>query len=136
MATANLDISEKLDIICKRGDSFNMSITMTDSNGSPLSVTGWTFNMEVKSKRIDGGRTVGITPPVTYEEIILSDDDITSDPSSGNGVIIFSVGAAKMKTLTPGVYVYDIQYYNPSNDETRTILEGLFKINPDVTLTA
>ena len=134
MATANLDIAEKLDIVCKRGDSFNMTITMTDSAGSPIDLTDYTFSMEVKSKRIEGGRVAGINNQHVYEDTILNHEQITAVPDASSGQVSFSVGAATMKTLSPGVYVYDIQYDNTS--EVRTILEGLFKINPDVSLTS
>ena len=134
MATANLDIAEKLDIICKRGDSFNMTITMTDSAGEPINLTDYTFSMEVKSKRVSNGRASGTTLPVVYEETILANSDITNSVTVESGQVTFTVGASTMKTIDPGVYVYDIQYDNTT--EVRTILEGLFKINPDVSLTA
>ena len=134
MATANLDIAEKLDIICKRGDSFNMTITMTDSAGEPINLTDYTFSMEVKSKRVSNGRASGTTLPVVYEETILADSVITNSVTVASGQVTFTVAASTMKTIDPGVYVYDIQYDNTA--ETRTILEGLFKINPDVSLTA
>ena len=133
MATANLDIAEKLDIICKRGDSFNMTITMTDSAGEPINLTDYTFSMEVKSKRVSNGRASGTTLPVVYEETILADSVITNSVTVASGQVTFTVAASTMKTIDPGVYVYDIQYEN--DNEVRTILEGLFKINPDVSLT-
>jgi len=135
MATANLDIAEKLDIICKRGDSFNMTITMTDSAGQPIDLTSYTFSMEVKSKRVSNGRASGTTLPVVYEETILADGVITNSVTAASGQVTFTVDASTMKTIGPGVYVYDIQYENTANSEVRTILEGLFKVNPDVSLT-
>lgn len=133
MATANLDIAEKLDIICKRGDSFNMTITMTDSAGEAINLSRYTFSMEVKSKRVSNGRASGTTLPVVYEETILAKGQIETSVSAAEGKVNFKATADTMKTLTPGVYVYDIQYEN--DNEVRTILEGLFKINPDVSLT-
>jgi hypothetical protein len=90
--------------------------------------------MEVKSKRIEGGRVAGINNQHVYEETILEDESITKAVVAASGQVSFSVAAETMKALSPGVYVYDIQYDNTS--EVRTILEGLFKINPDVSLTA
>lgn len=134
MATANLDIAEKLDIVCKRGDSFNMTITMTDSAGTAIPLSGYNFSMEVKSKRIEGGRVAGINNQHVYGETILADTAITKDVVAASGQVSFSVAPETMKALSPGVYVYDIQYATDS--ETRTILEGLFKINPDVSLSS
>ena len=127
MATANLDISEKLDIVCKRGDSFSMSITMTDSSGSPINTSDYAFKLMVKSKDLNEGRSAGINLPVSYDTTIL-----TIDVSSGgsDGVATFNKSAGEME-IDPGTYVYDIQYTNGA--EVKTILEGLFKVNPDVT---
>ena len=140
MATANLDISEKLDIIVKRGDSMNITLKFTESDGSPTNLTSYSFAMSVKDKRVQGGRAAGINNPVIYEETILSTS--TADLDTGSQItsqtlatnphneITFTVDAASMSAVDAGTYVYDIQYTNGS--EVRTVLEGLFIVNPDV----
>jgi hypothetical protein len=128
MATANLDISEKLDIVCKRGDSFSMSITMTNSSGTAINTSDYVFKLMVKSKDINGGRAAGINLPVSYDSTILTIDNVSGD---GSGVATFNATASTMAAIDPGVYVYDIQYTDDT--EVKTILEGLFKVNPDVT---
>lgn len=128
MATANLDISEKLDIVCKRGDSFSMSITMTNSSGTAINTSDYVFKLMVKSKDINGGRAAGINLPVSYDSTILTIDNVTGGL---DGVATFNENATTMAAIDPGVYVYDIQYDN--GGEIKTILEGLFKVNPDVT---
>jgi hypothetical protein len=128
MATANLDISEKLDIVCKRGDSFSMSITMTNSSGTAIDTSNYVFKLMVKSKDINGGRAAGINLPVSYDSTILTIDNVNG---SASGVATFNETASTMASIDPGVYVYDIQYTDET--EVKTILEGLFKVNPDVT---
>lgn len=140
MATANLDISEKLDIIVKRGDSMNITLKFTESNGSATDLSSYTFAMSVKDKRVQGGRSAGINNPVIYEKTILSTN--TADLDTGSQIateilnqspfneVTFTVGATSMGTVDAGTYVYDIQYTNGS--EVRTVLEGLFIVNPDV----
>ena len=50
MATkVNLDVSEKLNITCKKGDTFNLGLAMKDANGDELDVS--TYNA-VSSKRL------------------------------------------------------------------------------------
>lgn len=127
MATANLDISEKLDIVCKRGDSFSMSITMTDSSGSPINNSTYVFKLMVKSKDVNEGRSAGINLPVAYDETLVIIDNVNG---GADGVATFNETASNMQ-IDPGTYVYDIQYTNGT--EVKTILEGLFKVNPDVT---
>lgn len=140
MATANLDISEKLDIIVKRGDSMNITLKFTESNGSATDLSSYTFAMSVKDKRVQGGRSAGINNPVIYEKTILSTN--TADLDTGSQIateilnqspfneVTFTVDATSMGTVDAGTYVYDIQYTNGS--EVRTVLEGLFIVNPDV----
>tara|TARA_R100001440_G_scaffold60576_1_gene80417 strand:+ start:11579 stop:12025 length:447 start_codon:yes stop_codon:yes gene_type:complete len=140
MATANLDISEKLDIIVKRGDSMNITLKFTESDSSPTDLQQYTFAMSVKDKRVQGGRSSGANNPVIYEETILSTS--TADLDTGSQIqseilaaspyneVTFTVDAASMSTVDAGTYVYDIQYAN--GVEVRTVLEGLFIVNPDV----
>lgn len=127
MATANLDISEKLDIVCKRGDTFEMTITMTNSSGTAINNSSYIFTLQVKSKDLNEGRSAGINLPVSYDQTVLT---ITNVNGSASGSATFLADATTME-LDPGTYVYDIQYDNAG--EIKTILEGLFKVNPDVT---
>ena len=96
--------------------------------------------MSVKDKRVQGGSASGANNPVIYEETILSTS--TADLDTGSQItsetlaispyneITFTVDAASMSAVDAGTYVYDIQYAN--GNEVRTVLEGLFIVNPDV----
>ncbi len=48
----NLDASEKLDVTCRRGDTFNLTITLKDSSGTAiqLETLGYEFLMDSKNK--------------------------------------------------------------------------------------
>ena len=35
----NLDVSEKLDITCKKGDTFNLGLLLKDSSGTALTLS-------------------------------------------------------------------------------------------------
>ena len=55
----NLDVSEPLDITCRRGDTFSLTLTLKDSSGSAiqLATLGYEFIIDVKStssKRVNG----------------------------------------------------------------------------------
>ena len=45
----NLDVSEKLDITCRQGDSFSLTLTLKDSSGTAhtLSTDNYSFLMQV-----------------------------------------------------------------------------------------
>ena len=49
----NLDVAEKLDITCRRGDTFSLTLTLKDSSGTALqlSTLGYEFLMDVKTGR-------------------------------------------------------------------------------------
>lgn len=140
MATANLDISEKLDIVVKRGDSMDITLKLTEEDGSPTDVSGYAWSMSVKDKRVESGRTVGSSTPVVYESTLLSTANTidtatagtitTSVDATNTNEVTFSASANVMTNLVPGSYVYDIQFINGA--EVKTILEGLFIVNPDV----
>ena len=53
----NLDVSEKVDITCRRGDTFSLSLTFTDSDGSPLLLLtdGYSFLMQVRKRSRNNG---------------------------------------------------------------------------------
>ena len=48
----NLDTSETVNITCRRGDTFNLTLTLKDSSGTAiqLSTLGYEFLMEVRDQ--------------------------------------------------------------------------------------
>lgn len=157
MSKINLDITDRLDITCRRGDTFELNLTLKDSSGSalPLLTDDYTFLMQVRStrasstQRLDpilrattssssggggesdddnsitdgifiGSTEQGVKGPVNFS--FLNKDDL------GNVTVFLS--AQDMRKVRPGRYKYDFQY--SVGDTQRTILEGRFVINDDV----
>ena len=51
MATVNTDIAQELDITCRRGDSFALSISFKATDGTtPIDISNYTFRMEVRRR--------------------------------------------------------------------------------------
>ena len=48
----NLDVAERLDITCKRGDTFSLALTLNDSSGTAIDLTEYEFLMDVKTNPI------------------------------------------------------------------------------------
>ena len=50
-SSVNLDVAEQLDITCRRGDTFSLTLTLKDSSGTALqlSTLGYEFLMDVKT---------------------------------------------------------------------------------------
>ena len=122
----NLDIAKRLDITCRRGDTFNLEFVMRDANGDLMDISTperYSFKMEVR----------------------LSDTDnnvaIETDPDSGfiitgtsEGMLTVFADAAVMAGVSSGLYVYDIEATKVSNGNVSTWFFGLFKVNEDVTV--
>ena len=53
-SSVNLDTSDVLNITCRKGDTFSITITLKDSAGTllTLSTSEYTFLMQVKSKSV------------------------------------------------------------------------------------
>ena len=131
----NLDVSEKLNITCKRGDTFSLGLLMKNSSGVALDVSSYVFLMQV----------TGDPDPVTGERPLImgtnqigrkaraEDDDLPTNfdiESDANGNVTITGLASIMAKIAPGSYVYDIQ--QSVNDVVTTIFEGRFIVNDDI----
>ena len=113
MATSNSDLAAKLDIICRRGDTFYRSLTFT-INGNPEDFTGSAFKMQVR-----------------LSTTIILDFTSSNITITGNTIELYK-SDNDMKSVKPGKYQYDLeQTYADGTVTTR--LAGSFTINPDST---
>jgi hypothetical protein len=143
----NLDTADKLDITCKRGDTFLLNLRLKDTDGTPiqLQTLGYNFLMQVRDPNTQivvgedpqaKGRVILSTPNAT--ESIQNRDGVFESNLSFNDVTVDDLGNvtitatnAVMKQLTPGKYVYDIQ--SVASDIYKTIIRGSFVVNDDIT---
>ena len=148
----NLDVSEVLDITCRQGDTFELTLTLKDSSGSGLNLSTdkYSFVMQVWPTGRKGSNPIiastekGLKgrvlppdaggPPITtsqfreaYFEPFVVDD---------NGNVTIKATASTMRRVPAGRYIYDLQYILPTTsgvDTHTTILRGSFVVNEDVT---
>ena len=143
----NLDVAETLDITCRRGDSFELSLTLKDSSDTALQLEtlGYEFLMDVKGARSvqqDGmvARPVIASSAKSKSTTSVTRADGTSIDELTNG-FVFSAGtdaglvivtatADVMKEMPVGKYTYDIQ--QKVGETVTTILKGSFKVNEDI----
>lgn len=141
----NLDVAQTLNITCRRGDTFQLNMTLKDSAGNPLvldnsgSTDAYKFAMQIRNSADQDG-TVGLLastveglPEGASNYIVIQ--EITGDANGNISVVIDDID---MKNFSSGRYVYDLQYRIPngapnSKDLTKTILKGAFVVNEDVT---
>lgn len=131
MATVSIDVSNRLDIICKRGDSFELTlefgVDMPFHDDTPSSgQTPAEGKYEMKVATSDTATPESIT--IVYAS---SDGDATSSKlkiTSANN----QIGG-----LASGLYVYDLQVTDTDGTRfdsgaVKTLLYGTFKVNDDI----
>lgn len=143
----NLDIAEKLDITCRRGDSFELSLTLKDSSGTALQLEtlGYEFLMDVKGPKsvqqdgavarpvIASSANSASTTSVTKADGTLVDEltnGFVFSAGTNAGLVVVTATADVMKELPVGRYSYDIQ--QKVGETVTTILKGSFKVNEDI----
>jgi len=120
MASVNLDISSRLDITCRKNDTFSLVLNIKDASGTAINVTtdNYTFEMEVRASTDATGT-------------IIPDSEITTSGDS-DGTLTITISNSDM-AKDAGTYVYDLQATKVSDSSVTTWLYGTFTINEDVT---
>lgn len=143
----NLDVSESLDITCRRGDTFLLTLTLKDSSGVAiqLSTNAVGFIMDVKSassKRVKGVKdrftiassvgspSVSDGPSLNTEQKRLLTNAFEFQDASDDGTVNIVVPATTMEVFPVGVFAYDIQ--QKVGDVVTTILRGSFVVREDI----
>jgi len=130
----NLDKSQRVDIVCKRGDTFKMSLQVQDDEGGVTDLTNYNFAMEVRYADTDDGENQQPQDDGYVFNSNTVNGEITVGLEDGaNGNVSFTIANTDMEGIDSGLYVYDIQMTNVE-DIVETILYGVFKVNEDVTI--
>jgi hypothetical protein len=117
MATLiNLDTSTRVDITCRKGDTFKLELTFTDDDGDAIDLTSYSWKMDVKETD-------------TSSSDVIADDSFTYSGNS-DGKLTITATAATMGGVSGGIYVYDLQSTNSGT--VKTWVYGIFKVNEDV----
>ena len=143
----NLDISEVLDITCRQGDTFELTLTLKDSSGSGLNLStdNYSFVMQVWPSGRKGSNPIIASTEKGLKGRVLP-PNITQNQSreayfesfvvDDNGNVTIKATASTMRRVPAGRYIYDLQYILPTTsgvDTHTTILRGSFVVNEDVT---
>ena len=124
----NLDISERLDITCRKGDTFSLTVTLKDSTGTviTLATSAYTFLMEVWSTSSAATAPVIGTPSLGT----LGDASFEAFVINNVGNVTISATATTMRAVPAGAYRYDLQQM--VGGVHTTILKGAFIVNEDI----
>jgi len=127
MAKVNLDIAPRLDIVCKRGDSFKLVVDF--QTPMPLD-TSATYILKVA----EDSEASPLSATFTY--------DITNGEASNSKLTIEATSTVTLG-IEPGLYVYDLQVTDTNADVfpavggapyEATLLYGTFRVNDDVNI--
>ena len=145
----NLDIAQKLNITCRRGDTFSLDVTLSDSNGAALTLVSsqYQFIMHVRTNAYADGAeglilsTILGQPDVSGQASFVGNIEemnyLSPTNITNSGVVSIKVADTTMRKVPSGRYVYDLQYIitDPNTDAIThtTILTGSFVVNEDVT---
>ena len=147
---ANLDVSEKMDITIKRGDSFELFLNFKDSAGEnlPLATDEYEFIIQVKTasnnqtntgatqrrtllagSALTESQTKGVAKAEEAESPIFVFEDIDD-----LGNVVLRSTAESTSKLPVGRFVYDLQYkvLVGSFQKVSTVLRGNFTIKEDI----
>ena len=113
-------VSTHQDLNFDEGDDFPYTITVVDSDGSAVDLTGYTFYMTIKYKKSDSDTQAIFKKTVT----VIPDPEL--------GIVTITIDRADTLGIIPGTYPYDIKYKDDSGD-VRTLLRGQYKLIQGVT---
>ena len=117
-SVVNLDVSKRLDVTCRKGDTFSLIINVTDAAGAVVDLTTYSFKMEVRATD-------------TSEDSTITNDQLTITGTS-LGVITITISSSVMAAIASGLYTYDLQTI--VSGVTQTWLHGVLQVNEDVTV--
>tara|TARA_R100001509_G_scaffold158611_2_gene124007 strand:- start:1872 stop:2318 length:447 start_codon:yes stop_codon:yes gene_type:complete len=144
MSSVNLDVAQKLDITCRKGDTFRLLLTFKDSTGTVINVGDldsstpqYSFSFEVRDFATDDGDNARLSTNSNARRERVSNVTIQNVESDGSdGKIRIVIEAEEMAKIESGVYVYDLQantVVGGSVTNVQTWVRGSFIVNEDVT---
>lgn len=107
------------DVYRTRGDTYSLTITLKDSDGDPIDITGGSFTLTVDT----------LENPEDATTLDFSSSGTITNAAGGEVRFDFTAGNADQ---TPGVYYYDIQYVDAAA-AVRTVLKGKWFVSQDIT---
>lgn len=113
-----------VDLEVYKGDSKDINLTIQDSSGTAIDITGYSFYMTVKSNATDS------------DDDAVIDKEVTShtDASSGETTISLSTTDTNQTvSSSTNKYVYDVRMKDTSGKVT-TLLSGNFKVLQNITV--
>lgn len=123
MAQIDLDTAQRLDITCRKGDTFLLEVDF----GQTVPTDGWL--MQVRLSDVDDEFVLEAS---SASEIVVSNGNATGTTITDSKITVTIAADIMDEPTLSGMYVYDIQ--NTDNGVVKTYLYGIFKVNEDITI--
>lgn len=108
-------MATKANLVIDQGSTFSTDLTLTDENGDPLSLSGYTANSQIRRWYTSTNASATFTTSI----------------NTTSAVITLSLTANQTSNLVSGRYVYDVEIGDGS--EISRIVEGIVTVTPQVT---
>lgn len=108
-------MATKANLVIDQGSTFSTDLSLTDENGDPLVLTGYTANSQIRK---------WYTSSNTSAVFSVSID-------TNNAIITLGLTANQTSNLVAGRYVYDVELNDGA--EVSRIVEGVVTVTPQVT---
>ena len=108
-------MASKANLVIDQGSTFSTDLTLTDENGDPLSLSGFTANSQIRRWYTSSNTSAVFTTSI----------------NTTSSTISLTLTANQTSNLTFGRYVYDVEI--TSGSEISRIVEGIITITPQVT---
>jgi hypothetical protein len=108
-------MATKANIIMDQGTTFSTTIFITDDNGDPVDLSGYTGRSQIR-KHHTSSNAVSFSVSLT----------------EATGVVSLGLTANQTSSLISGRYVYDVEVVSSANVVSR-IIEGIVTVTPEVT---
>lgn len=108
-------MATKSNLIIDQGSTFSTDLTLTDENGDPIDLVGYTANSQIRKWYTSSSPSASFATSINTE----------------TGVITLSLTANQTSNLVAGRYVYDVEIN--SGAEVSRIVEGIVTVTPQVT---
>lgn len=105
-------------IFIDAGADFTTTVTVTDSTGSALNLTGYTHAAQIRKSYDSTSATVAFT---------------TATTDASNGKFTLSLTNTQTAAIPHGRYVYDAVITQTSGGTKTRVVEGIVTVNPRVT---
>lgn len=108
-------MATKANLVIDQGSTFSTDLTLSDENGDPLVLDGYTANSQIRKWYTSVNAAATFTASLNVQ----------------SAAITLSLTANQTSNLIAGRYVYDVEI--SAGSEVSRIVEGIVTVTPQVT---